>query len=138
MSELLRPFAALLISPDPDDRQAILAGDKAITIRAGHRDYQAGDKVMLCCHVDPWAVLTTVVSVRHTSLAEVGPLEWEADGFDSHEDMVEGLERYYGPMFPQQNVTVIRWGDIEGRLTQPQVLETEVAASEGSDKEETA
>ncbi len=118
MSELLKPFAALLISPEVPMRQAILAGDKTITLRLGHRDYQAGDKLMLCCHLDSWAVMTTVVSVRHTSLAEVGQLDWEADGFDSHQEMVEGLECYYGPMIPQQNITIIRWGALEGLLTE--------------------
>lgn len=130
MSELLRPLAALLISPNSEQRQAILDGHKAITIRIGHRDYQAGDKLMLCCHRDSWAVMTTVVSVRHTSLAEVGQLDWAADGFDSHQEMVEELERHYGPMIPQQNVTVLRWGALEGQMTEPPAEEVEGSGEE--------
>ena len=125
MSELLRPFTTLLISPEVPMRQAILAGDKTVTLRLGHRDYQRGDKLMLCCHLDPWAVMTTVVSVRHTSLAEVGQLDWEAEGFDSHQEMVEGIERYYGPMIPQQNITILRWGALEGQLTEPPTEDAE-------------
>ena len=122
IDSMARPMTALLISPEPRMHEAVLAGEKRITIRVGHRDYQVGDRLMLCCHLEPWALRTRVGAVRHTWLADIRQEEWEADGFDSFDDMLEALEGYYGELGPDRNVTVIRWGALEELLVGPPAL----------------
>ena len=100
---------ALLIAPDFKMRVDILFGLKSLTIREGHRDYHEGP-AMICCHLVPWAVMVQIISVRHCLLKEVTVLEYTADGFESPEDMLEGMRRFYKNMTLDSPVTVIRWG----------------------------
>jgi hypothetical protein len=108
---------AILISPDSLVRLAIMLGKKKITIREGHRDYHEGP-VMICCHIDPWAVMATITSVRHTTLAEVTREEYTADGYSSQVQMLEDLRQYYPNMTMESDVTVISWDKVTGALTE--------------------
>lgn len=110
------PLYALLIAPDHGMRTGILYGGKNITIREGHRDYQPGRPVMICCHIEPWAVMADITSVRHTTIAEVTKEEYEADGFHSPEDLLEGLRRFYPSINESSPVTVIKWENVRGWL----------------------
>lgn len=112
-----QPLYALLIAPIPEMRQAILDGRKKITIREGHRDYRNG-KAMLCCHLEPWAVMAEITNVRHTTLREVTEEEYVADGFESQDDLLLGMQRFYPNMTTDSPVTVIRWDNLEGALTE--------------------
>ena len=108
---------ALLIAPDHQMRTDILFGTKTITIREGYRDYHEGRPVMICCHIVPWAVLATITSVRYCTLNEVTEEENRADGFESREDMLGGMQKYYPDMTLDSEVTVIRWKDVTGFLS---------------------
>ncbi len=107
---------ALLIDTDKAMRQDIIAETKQITIREGWRDYQVGRPVMLCCQIEPWCVMADIVEVRHTRLREVYREEWEADGFDSKEDLSTGMQRFYPDMNWNSLITVIRWENVRGKL----------------------
>jgi hypothetical protein len=110
------PLYALLIAPDEGMRRAIITGDKAITIREGHRDYRAGRPVMLCCQLVPWAVMADIAAVRHTTVENVTREELAADGFADWEDMLAGLRRFYPSLTMASPVTVIRWENVRGWL----------------------
>ncbi|HOX96215.1 MAG TPA: hypothetical protein PLI45_02445 [Candidatus Woesebacteria bacterium] len=103
---------ALLIAPNPVDRMAIMTGKKKITIREGHRDYHPGP-LMICCHIQPWTVLTSITEARLTILAAVSAEEFQADGYDSLEKAVEDLKTYYPNITIYSPVTVIKWGDLD-------------------------
>lgn len=107
---------ALLIAPDPVMRHNILTGRKRITIREGHRDYEAGRQLMIACHVEPWAVQADIVSVEHCKVAGVTMEQWEADGFSCHADLLHGLRQFYPDLQWDSPVTVIRWDNVRGAL----------------------
>lgn len=111
---LKQPLTALLIAPDQDMRYAIEKGRKTITIREGHRDYKKGGLVMLCCHLEPWAVQAEITVVRHCKLRDVTKQEWTADGFASQEDLLEQMRRFYPKLALDSEVTVIRWTGVRG------------------------
>ena len=110
------PLVALLIAPDPQMRADILSGMKRITIREGHRDYRPGP-VMLCCHLEPWAVLTRVETVAHKLLGEVSDAELLADGFANRAELLAGMRRFYPTITMDSPVTVIEWAyPVAGKL----------------------
>ena len=117
MATLKKPLVALLIAPDDGMRQDIVAGIKLITIREGYREgYEPGRLVMLCCQIEPWCVMADITKVRHCLLSEVTQAEWEADGFTSREEMLEGMRRFYPAMTWDSAVTVIYWDNVRGKL----------------------
>ena len=113
-----RPLTALLIAPDAEVREAILDQRKCVTIREGHRDYREGDTVMICCHLDPWAVQADVVSVRHCTAEELTAHELTADGFTDTDDLITGMRRYYPNFGRTTPVTIIWWKNIRGKLAE--------------------
>ena len=103
---------ALLISPDPVVRLAIMLGKKKLTIREGYRDYRIGP-VMICCHIAPWAVMTKITTVRLTTVEELKQDELLADGYQDHEQALNDLRNYYPDLTMSSPVTVIEWGDLD-------------------------
>lgn len=81
---------------------------KKITIREGHRDYTNGPVLVGCPNLD-WCVMRNIVDVRHTTLECVKEEEYIADGFETDEDMMDGLKIYYPNIKWDSPVTVIRW-----------------------------
>jgi len=110
-----RALRALLISPDEKQREAILSGKKKITIREGHRDYIPG-QVLLACPIEPWCVGADINDVRHTTLREVTPEEFIADGYADAIEMLVDLRKYYPQIDANSNVTVIKWDNVRGKL----------------------
>ena len=110
------PLYALLVAPDPQMREDILSGKKAISIREGHRGYQTGTPVMLCCHIEPWAVLADITSVRHCQASDLTAEEIRDYGFRGFEDCVSQMRRFYPNFGPHTLVTVIRWANLRGKL----------------------
>ena len=106
---------AILIANDSLMREKIVTGDKKITIRRGKRDYKIGP-VMLCCHLEPFAILADITEVRQTTLREVKVNELQDDGFTNHVDLLQGLREYYPNMSLSDNVTVVRWENPRGKL----------------------
>ena len=113
-----RPLTALLIALDHEMREAILEQRKCVTIREGHRDYRAGDTVMICCHLEPWAVQADVVSVRHCTAEELDTHELSADGFSDTDDLIVGMRRFYPTFDRTTPVTIIWWKNVRGKLTE--------------------
>lgn len=110
------PLTALLLAPEESMWIDTAAGKKCITIREGHRDYTPGRPVMICCHLMCAAVMADITSVRHTTIAEVIPAEFEADGFTDRDDMLNQLRRFYPDLTEESPVTVIQWDNVRGRL----------------------
>lgn len=113
-----QPLYALLIAPDSKMRQAILDGTKKISIREGHRDYKVGGKIMLCCHLEPWAVMADIIDIRHCVLWQVTEKEWKEDGYGSQALMWSGLRKFYPNIKMTSEITVIRWDNISGALVE--------------------
>lgn len=110
-----QPLYAILIAPVKKTREDIISGRKTITIREGHRDYKPGT-AMLCCHVDPWAVMVDVTSVSHCLLTDVSEKDYQADGFNSKEELLAGLQAYYSGLDWESPVTIIKWENARGKL----------------------
>lgn len=87
----------------------VIMGKKTITIRAGHRDYTPGAKLMLGCHILNWARVAGITDVKHTTLKEVSPRDLFDDGYYDVESAVEDLKKYYPDITKDSDVTVIRW-----------------------------
>ncbi|HTK60316.1 MAG TPA: ASCH domain-containing protein [Candidatus Baltobacteraceae bacterium] len=113
-----QPLTALLIAPDEGMRYDIETGQKTITIREGHRDYRAGQAVMLSCHLVPWAVQADITDVKHCVLREVTEDEWRDDGFVSQDDLLTQMHRFYPALTLDSAVTVIRWTNARGALVE--------------------
>jgi len=113
-----RPLVALRIATDPMMRAKILNGAKKISIREGHRDYQAGDTLMICCHLEVWCVEVKVTEVRHCTVSELSREECREDGFADAQDALVRLRNYYPSLAKGSPVTVIHWDGVNGRLTE--------------------
>ncbi len=107
------PLQALLISPDYAMRNAIHRHKKQITIREGHRNYWKGP-CWLVCHILPWSVKVTITDVTCGVAKSITKEEWEADGFTSFDDMMDGMRKYYPNFTDESPVTVIKWEKAEG------------------------
>ena len=116
------PLYALLVAPDDQMRLAIVRKDKKISIREGHRDYQIGP-VMLCCHLEPWAVMADITNVRHCTLKEVTKKEYVADEVNNRQKLLELMKKFYPHMTIDSPVTVIRWDNARGKLVEYQDAE---------------
>ena len=109
------PLQALLIAPDEKMREKILSEDKTITIREGWRNYQKGYSV-ICCPIEPWCVGIEIIDVKHCLIKEVSSTEFNADGYESREHMIEDLQKYYPKIGLESKVTVINWDNVQGKL----------------------
>ena len=85
------------------------SGKKAITIRAGHRAYIAGEPVLLCSPRLNWCRRALITSVRHCTLGDVSPQEMLDDGFENYQEMFNGLKKFYSTIAWNSPVTVVRW-----------------------------
>jgi hypothetical protein len=110
-----RALQAILIAPNSKMRLDILQELKQVTIREGHRDYTCGP-AMICCHIDPWAVMVDITSVRHTVLNDLEKDELKEDGFTDHQHALESLKSFYPNLTEDSEVTVVRWDNVRGFL----------------------
>jgi len=113
-----RPVVGLLIQGE-DARDEVVSGWKTVTIREGDRDYQVGDRLTLFCPWLNWSVIAEVTYVRRSLAADVLPEDLADAGYKSHEEMVEALRSFggaYSELTLSSPVTVIRWGDVQGKL----------------------
>jgi len=108
-------LCAILISPDPESRRKILSGEKTCTIRKGTRNYKSGT-AMLCCHVEPWAVMADITGICFCNLSNVAEKDFKSTGFDSQEEMLEGMRKFYPDINSESDVTVVRWENVRGKL----------------------
>ena len=87
----------------------VRSGKKRISIREGHRDYNEGGEILIGCHINDWAELATITSVRYTTINGLTNEELHDDGFDSKEHAIEVLSKWYEGINSDSEVTVIRW-----------------------------
>ena len=104
-----RPLLALLM--DNSFRDAVLNGEKTITIREGWRDYKVSEKVVLChCNTDDgWATMGKLTHVKLCKLGEVPIADLNDDGMATLEDAVAALGQFYEGMNEESLVTVLKW-----------------------------
>lgn len=105
-----RALQAILIAGE-EMKFDVLANRKKITIREGHRDYTKGPVLIGCNQLD-WATMRNIVDVKHTTLVEITKEEYEADGFETKSEMLNGLAKFYPNINWESPVTVIRWEEI--------------------------
>lgn len=110
------PLYALLVAPDLKIRKEIIEGTKTATVREGHRDYKAGNPVMLCCHLQLWAVMADITNAHCTTIPKVTQKECEAAGFQTREELLSDLQRFYPGLNENSEVTVICWKNVRGLL----------------------
>lgn len=116
-TKLKKPLQALLIAPDEKMRENILSGKKKITIREGWRDYQKGS-CMVCCPIEPWCIGVEINDIEHSSIAEVTPEQYKADGYNSRNEMISDLKRFYSDIGLESKVTIIQWNNASGKLVE--------------------
>lgn len=108
--QIKRPLVALLMAPEFETEIAL--GHKTITIREGWRDYNVGDKVVLC-HTNEdnmgWAVMGQLTQVSRHLLKDVPVKDFNDDGMLGLEDAIKTLGRFYEGINGDSIVTVIRW-----------------------------
>ena len=105
-----RPLVALLFASK--FCEDIDFGNKTVTIREGHRDYQEGDKALLYCNQgndDGWAGSATIKSVQHVHLKDVDLHAIQSEGFMDHEEAEAGLKEHYPNLNLGSDVTVIHF-----------------------------
>lgn len=105
------PLQALLMAGE-EMRDDVMSGRKTITIREGWRDYQVDKPVLIGCHILNWATMKIVCDVCHKTLREVTHQELLDDKFESHEEVIRYLRRWYPAITLDSRVTVIRWRDV--------------------------
>lgn len=112
--EKSRPLTALLF--DKKHLADILSGCKYTTIREGKRDYQLGDKVILCCPWANWCIMAYVSTVYTCKLEDVYENDLYNCGYEDLGDAQKELQEYYLDLTLQDEVTVITWIQLEGIL----------------------
>lgn len=105
--DMKRALQAILIAGEKM-KEEVLNGTKKITIREGIRDYTLGP-VILCCHILNWATMRNITDVSYKKLNDITEEEYKADGFNSQEDMVEGLKEFYPNITLESDITIVRW-----------------------------
>lgn len=94
----------------------VITGEKCISIRTDHRDYDVGGHMLIGCHVANWCVLATCTEVRHTIMEDIMDREAHDDGFDTVEDLYEKLLEFYPHLKWDSPMTVVRWSYPEGSI----------------------
>jgi hypothetical protein len=91
----------------------VKSGEKQISIRRGKQTYQPGKRVIGRCSGEEGIPLE-ITACKQLPLREVPPQDLKDDGFQSAEDALKFLHRWYGDMTLDSTVTVVRfrkWGD---------------------------
>jgi len=102
-----RALQGLLIAGEKM-KASVLDGTKRITIREGHRDYTEGP-VLIGCHILNWATIRNIISVKYTTLGVVTQEEYQADGFETKSEMLDGLIKFYPTINWESPVTILTW-----------------------------
>lgn len=110
-----KPMYALLVAPEKAQRSGIISGKVFAIVLEGWLDFQNGP-VMLCCNIEPWAVMADVTGVRHTNVAETTEEIARAAGFDNKQELWDELWKCYPKLQVDSPVTVIRWQNVQGKL----------------------
>jgi hypothetical protein len=105
--DIKRPLTALLMADK--FRGAVHHGEKTITIRVDCRDYQVGDKVLLCSNYLDWVRSAKITYVRHCYLKNVPIEDLKDDDMTDLNDATTKLKEYYPNITVDSVVTVIRW-----------------------------
>lgn len=117
VGNLREPDQSLRIAADHSMWGDVLSGRKTISIRTDHRAYRPG-RILIGCHIFGIAVEADVLEeggVKHCKLHEITQEELEADGFVSHDDMLEQMRSsYYPDLHEDSDVTVLRWENVRG------------------------
>ncbi len=111
-----KPYYALPVAPNDEERERIAKGEITVSIRPGHREgYDSGCTLWLCCHIKPWGVAAMIVNKRYTTCREVAVEELKSAGYENRYDMTDGLRKYYPDLMDDSPVTVIRWQNVQGK-----------------------
>ncbi len=125
----LKPVPQALALGTLDMVRDVFEGHKKISVRTGHRNFTPGGLLILHYETPSdedgklppvenshsvWC-MATIGPVRHTTLRDVTEGEWRADGFDSADALLAGLQQFYGDSITwDSDVTVVTWDDVRG------------------------
>lgn len=99
----------------PHLRERVLSGEKEVVILAGFRPYKERT-AMICSEKGSFAVRVDITSVHHCPTKDVTQAEWDADGYLSQNDLLQGLREHDESQTLGSPVTVIRWTNVSGDL----------------------
>ena len=99
------PVTEMLLAEDLFEQ--LLAGEKSVTMRNGHRDVRPGSFVFKCTQDESRSAKVDVIQVLHSRLADVPIGFLMEEGFDSTEQAEEALRRFYPHITKESEVTVI-------------------------------
>jgi len=114
-SQPRKPLYAILVAPGEEERKKIISGEITATIREGRRNYNTGIG-MLCCHINPWVVMTTIIEVKYCRLQALKEEEYKKAGYDSLEDALQKMKKYYPKLDFESEITMITWTNVRGKL----------------------
>ncbi len=119
MSDLVPVQQALELGTEEMVRDA-LEGVKCVSIRPSHRNYAEGGVLVLYYQgtvesPDGFVAWADATSVRHCTIGEIPDEDWRDDGFDSLDDLLAGLNVFYGGTLTLESpATVLRWDNLRG------------------------
>jgi len=102
-----KPLQAILIAGE-EMKEQVLNGTKNITIREGYRNYDF-DNVLIGCHLLNWATMKKITKLRFIALKDATKEEYQEDGFETQEDLLKGLQKFYPNITLDSDVTVVKW-----------------------------
>jgi len=89
----------------------IFNGDKKVTIRNGNRDnFNAGEETII--QGSNWGCVVMITQVGHFTYKTIPEKVFLDDGFESREDMFEGMRVYYPEITIEDSYTFIRWDKV--------------------------
>lgn len=105
-----RPYVALELVPALFC--LVRSGDKRLTVREGHRDYQLNDTLYVLAtneifDGEPGIYKTRINKLRHATLGELSEKELAADGFVNPGHALEVMQQFYPSITLESPVTVI-------------------------------
>lgn len=88
--------------------EGLLSGDKRVTIRMGQRNIQVGADLTI--EATDGTQSNVVVTIEGLTILPVNLIDDEylaADGFDSYEDFIQGMKRFYPTITEDSIVSII-------------------------------
>lgn len=103
------PLQALLFDNNWSD---IIAGKKWYTIRLGHKLYQAGKPVMLCCHIANLCLMADITKVTHCKFKDINFPYYNT----TCNELFNQAQYHYAILSYDDEITMIEWNNIRGSL----------------------
>lgn len=106
---------SLQISGGSEERLRILTSQQTVDIRLHKRKgIVAKGELLLFDHHTPFIAMVDIVYFRYCRLGDVTSEEYQADGYNTQEELLADLQRYYPTVTLDSVVTVIKYANVRG------------------------